>query len=165
MLPSGSLRVKVYAGIDPLSGKRHYLTETIPAGPTAAVDAEKARTRLLNQVDERRNPRTKATVNQLMDRYLELLDVEPTTRKSYEDAIRIHIRPLLGTLSIGKLNGETLDAFHTILRRCRAHCDGDRSSSTPSAVHMSAPHIAGRTPAARSQRRQSGKFISASVAH
>lgn len=27
-LSSGSLRVKVYAGIDPLSGKRHYLTET-----------------------------------------------------------------------------------------------------------------------------------------
>lgn len=43
-LPSGSLRVKVYAGIDPLSGKRHYLTETIPAGLTAAADAEKART-------------------------------------------------------------------------------------------------------------------------
>lgn len=26
-LPSGSLRVKVYAGVDPISGKRHYLTE------------------------------------------------------------------------------------------------------------------------------------------
>jgi len=35
-LPSGSLRVRVCAGTDPLSGKRHYLTETIPAGPKAA---------------------------------------------------------------------------------------------------------------------------------
>ncbi|WP_262419173.1 hypothetical protein [Micromonospora chalcea] len=61
-LPSGSLRVKVYAGIDPISGKRHYLTEVIPAGRTAA---EKARTRLLAQVDERRNPRTRATLDQL----------------------------------------------------------------------------------------------------
>ncbi|MGH4012891.1 MAG: hypothetical protein ACRDSL_02920 [Pseudonocardiaceae bacterium] len=67
-LPSGSLRVKVHGGIDPLSGRRHYLTETIPAGPTAHADAEKARTRLLNQVDEQRNPRTRATVDQLMDR-------------------------------------------------------------------------------------------------
>ncbi len=32
-LPSGSLRVKVYAGIDPVSKKRLYLDETLPAGP------------------------------------------------------------------------------------------------------------------------------------
>ncbi|MGH3927175.1 MAG: site-specific integrase, partial [Pseudonocardiaceae bacterium] len=70
-LPSGSMRVKVYAGIDPLNGRRHYLSETIPAGPRAAAEAEKVRTRLQNQVDEQRNPRTKATVNQLMDRYLD----------------------------------------------------------------------------------------------
>jgi LacI family xylobiose transport system transcriptional regulator len=35
-LPSGSLRVKVYAGIDPVSKKRLYLDETIPASPGAA---------------------------------------------------------------------------------------------------------------------------------
>lgn len=39
-LPSGSLRVKVYAGIDPLTKKRHYLREVIPAGPTAATEAD-----------------------------------------------------------------------------------------------------------------------------
>jgi integrase len=38
-------------------------------GPSAARDAERVRTRLLNQVDERRNPRTKATMNQLLDRW------------------------------------------------------------------------------------------------
>jgi hypothetical protein len=68
-LPSGSLRVRVYAGIDPFTGKRHHLVETIPAGPDAAREAEKARVRLLSQVDERRNPRTKATVSQLLDRW------------------------------------------------------------------------------------------------
>jgi integrase len=31
-LPSGSLRVRVYAGIDPIFRKRHYLTEVIPPG-------------------------------------------------------------------------------------------------------------------------------------
>jgi site-specific recombinase XerD/DNA-binding transcriptional regulator YhcF (GntR family) len=124
VLPNGALRVKVYAGEDPLTGRRHFLRETIPAGPTAGREAEKARARLLNQVDEQRNPRTKATVNQLMDRYLEVLDVDVTTRKSYEGYIRNHIRPLLGKLPIGKLTGETLDSFYTVLRRCRSHCDG-----------------------------------------
>ncbi|MFC0533169.1 hypothetical protein [Phytohabitans kaempferiae] len=51
-LPSGSLRVKVYAGTDPVTKRRHYLTETVPAGPQAQKLAEKARTRLVSQVDE-----------------------------------------------------------------------------------------------------------------
>lgn len=51
--------MSVYAGIDPVLKKRHYLVETVPAGPSAARDTERVRTRLLNQVDERSNPRTK----------------------------------------------------------------------------------------------------------
>ena len=66
-LPSGSLRVAVYAGYDPLTDQRHYLREIVPAGPKAATGAEKVRTRLLNQVDEQRNPKTQATLNQLLD--------------------------------------------------------------------------------------------------
>jgi integrase len=34
--------VKVYAGTDPITGKRHDLTDTIPPGPTANKDAQKA---------------------------------------------------------------------------------------------------------------------------
>ena len=63
--PPSSLRVKAYAGVDSLSGKQIFLPETIPPGPTAGGDAEKARTRLAAQVDERRSPRTKPTVNNL----------------------------------------------------------------------------------------------------
>lgn len=79
-LPSGSYRVKVYAGLDPVTKKRLYLDEVIPAGPRAARDAEKVRTKLLAQLDERRNPRTRATVNQMLDRYLTVVEIEPTTR-------------------------------------------------------------------------------------
>jgi integrase len=123
-LPSGSLRVRVYAGIDPVTNKRHYLTEVVPPGPKASQEAEKLRTRFLSQVDEQRNPRTRATVNQLLDRYFELLKVEPTTRESYDALVRTHIRPLLGALAVARLNGEILDSFHTQLRTCRAHCQG-----------------------------------------
>ncbi|WP_370588578.1 tyrosine-type recombinase/integrase [Pseudonocardia sp. C8] len=118
--------MRVYAGIDALSGKRNYLVETVPASPKARAEAERIRTRFINQVDEQRNPRTKATVNQLMDRYLELLDVEETTWQRYEQTIRCHIRPLLGELTVAKLDGETLDSHQAILRRCRDHCDGRR---------------------------------------
>jgi integrase len=122
--------VQVYAGRDPVSGKRHYLTETVPAGPTAAKDAEKARTRLLGQVDERKNPRTRATVNQLLDRWLTVVELEENTRAAYDSYMRHHIRPVLGTLPLTRLDTETLESFYAMLRRCRAHCSGrpgDRS--------------------------------------
>ena len=81
-LPSGALRVRVYAGVDPVTRRAHYLTETIPPGRTAARDAEKTRTRLLNQVDERKAPRTSATLNQLLDRHFDVrLDVDPSTKR------------------------------------------------------------------------------------
>jgi integrase len=125
-LPSGSFRVRVYAGIDPLTGKRHHLTEVVPAGPKAAKEAEKVRTRLLADVDERRNPRTSATVNQLLDRYLGVLEIEDTTRAGYDSIARNYVRPLLGHLAIGRVNGETLDALYSELRRCRRRCDRRR---------------------------------------
>lgn len=64
--------------------------------------AERIRTRLLSQVDERRSPRTRATVGQLLDRWLGVLDVDPSTRRTYEGYIRKHIRPLLGSLSLSQ---------------------------------------------------------------
>src|ERR687896_794308 len=70
-LPSGARRVRVYAGADPVTGRRHDLVEVIPAAPRAAALAEEARTRLLSQVDEKRQPRTNATVNQLLERHVE----------------------------------------------------------------------------------------------
>jgi integrase len=124
VLPSGAIRVRVYAGIDPVSGQRHYLTEVIPAGPGAAKDAEKARTRFLGQVDEQRSPRTHATVNDLLDRHLEMLSVEETTLDSYQTFIRNHIRPLIGHVQVGRIDGEVLDSFYKQLRTCRAHCRG-----------------------------------------
>jgi integrase len=114
----------VHAGIDPVTKKRHDLVEIVPAGPGAAKEAEKVRVRLLRQVDEKRNPRTKATVNQLLDKYLSVLNVEATTRDSYESITRNHIRPLLGDLALGRIDGEVLDSFYNQLRTCRAHCRG-----------------------------------------
>lgn len=123
-LPSGSLRVRVYAGIDPLSGRRHFLTRVIPAGPDAEKVAEKVRTKFLNEVDERRNPRTRATVSQLLDRHFALLQVEENTLTGYTSLARIHIRPLIGELPLGRINGEVLDSFYKDLRTCRVHCRG-----------------------------------------
>jgi integrase len=122
-LPSGALRVSVYAGTDPLTGGRHYLREPIPAGPRAADEARKAMRRMATEVDERRNPRTNATVNQLLDRHCELAELERNTLANYRGLSEKHIRPLIGTVKVGALDGDLFDSFYAILRRCRDHCD------------------------------------------
>ena len=60
----GSFQVLVYAGTDPLTGKPNYLTEST----RDEGQAQKILTRLLAQVDEQRNPRTKATFGKALGR-------------------------------------------------------------------------------------------------
>jgi hypothetical protein len=78
-LRSGALRVRVYAGLAPVTKKRHNLIEVVPPGPKAMRKAEAIRDRLLHEVAEKRNPRTSATVDQLLDRNLEQFDGAPNT--------------------------------------------------------------------------------------
>lgn len=125
VLPNGSIRVRVYAGVDPITRKRHRLEEIVPAGtPNASKLAEEARTRLLSQLDQKRNVKTSATVGQLVGRYLELLEVEPTTMFGYRSLVDHHVLPLLADVKLSAINGETLDSFYKELRRCRIHCRG-----------------------------------------
>jgi LacI family xylobiose transport system transcriptional regulator len=64
-LPSGSLRVRVYAGVDPASKKRQYLVQTVPAGADAADAADEVRLRLLREVAERRGSRRRPPQTQV----------------------------------------------------------------------------------------------------
>lgn len=123
-LPSGALRVSVYAGIDAVSGRRHYLREIVPAGPKAASNAEKVARRLAAQVDERRNPRTATTVDQLLDKYLDTLDVGVTTHRMYTRYLEKHVRPFIGRQKAGALDADALDSLYAELRRCQTHCVG-----------------------------------------
>jgi integrase len=123
-LASGALRVKVYAGIDPISKKRLYLRETVPAGPNARRLAERARTRLLNEVYERRNPRTDATVAQLIDRHIAEAKLGLKTRKNYRGQADKHILPCIGHQKVRAVDAAISDSFYAELRRCRDHCDG-----------------------------------------
>jgi len=122
-LPSGALQVRVYAGTDAVTGRRNNLEEVIPPGPRAAVEAEAARTRLLNQVDERRHPRTNATVNQMLDRHFELAKLDPSTLDTYCGYAAKHVRPFIGVEPVGALDADMFDSLYAEMRRCREHCD------------------------------------------
>lgn len=119
VLPSGNIRVRVYAGIDPLTGKRRYLTET-----HSPDEAEIALTRLQNQVDEKRHPRSKVTVGQVIEQWLEVAEHETSTRERIEDLVRLYIAPTFGDMEAGKLDAELLERFYARLRKCKDLCNG-----------------------------------------
>lgn len=123
-LPSGALRVRVYAGIDPVTKRRHDLLKIIPAGPNAVAQAEATLRRFRAELEERRNPRTSATVNQLLDRYLEMHSGGASTVSGYRGYVDKHVRPFIGTVKVGALEPEVLDSLYSELRRCRDHCSG-----------------------------------------
>ncbi len=87
--PSGALRVTAHAGYDPVSKRRHHLSEAIPAGPTAERQARATRDRLLAEVAERRNPRAKATVDQLLSRYPDQFDGAGSTKTLHRSDSRV----------------------------------------------------------------------------
>ncbi|MBN9113185.1 MAG: tyrosine-type recombinase/integrase [Pseudonocardia sp.] len=123
-LPSGALRVRVYAGVDPVTKRRHDLIEVVPPGPKAYERAEATRARLVASVAERRNPRTSATIDQLLEKYLDQFDGAPNTLTLYRGYVNNHISPLIGRVKVGTLEADVLDSFYAELRRCRKHCDG-----------------------------------------
>jgi integrase len=48
-------------------------------------------------------------MNQLLDRWLEVLDVDVSTRRGYLSKIETHIRPLLGSTPVSKVDAEALE--------------------------------------------------------
>jgi integrase len=78
--PHGNgFQIRVYAGQDPLTGRRLDLVGQA-ATPEAA---EKVRTRLLAQVDEQRHPKRKITVGKALEQWMDVARIEESTRDRY----------------------------------------------------------------------------------
>jgi integrase len=117
-LPSGSFRVHVYAGTDPVTGKPRRLKQTCPDEAAAYV----ALGRLLGQAAGDRFPDREATLGQALGKYLEVADLEVSTREAHEGYIRRTIGPVLGEVKIRKLGADSLDALYTALKKCSRLC-------------------------------------------
>ncbi len=129
-LPSGSFRAVVFTGIDPLTRRRQYVRETC----SSRAEAEKALTRLQGQVDENRHPKSSITVATAVEQWMEVADLEVTTRERYEDLIRLYIVPTFGDLQAGRLDAELLERFYARLHRCKSMC-----GSRPPRGHVCTP--------------------------
>jgi hypothetical protein len=98
-LPSGSFRVDVYGGTDPLTKRRIRFRKTCKDEVTAQIQLGK----FLAQAQTGKHAESTATVGQLLDQYLLLGDWDLATREGYEGYIRRTIWPALGHVQVRKL--------------------------------------------------------------
>jgi integrase len=124
--PNGSIRqrgssyqVRVYAGVDPVTSKPHYLT----ASTRNRKEADRILRRLLTQIDEQNHPRTRATLGETIDAWLDVHEADANTLAGYETHARLYVKPALGSLAVGKVEPQLLERLYADLRRCRLRCN------------------------------------------
>ena len=113
-LPSGSYRVIVYAGTDPLTGRRLRFRQTVKTEEQAQILLGK----LLEQVAEGRQPETGVTIAELLRQYMAVAELDQSTRQTYEGYIRRTILPALGPMELREVRGPVLDMLDARLHRC-----------------------------------------------
>ncbi|MGH8905930.1 MAG: tyrosine-type recombinase/integrase [Egibacteraceae bacterium] len=129
---NGTFRVLVYAGRDPLTGRERRLTATAKT----RRDAERLRTKLLGEIDRGRASGTKATVAEVIERWLATADHELTTRRNYERYTKRIILPALGDVQARRVTVEMLDRLYAELRRRGGQREQGLAGNTVRKVHF-----------------------------
>jgi hypothetical protein len=105
-LPSGSFRVTVYVGTDPLTGRAIRLKATAKTEQQARIELG----RLLKDASEGRTPESVAT---LLEEYALVAPWDVSTRQTNEGFIRRTIKPALGHIEVRKVRGPILEREHS----------------------------------------------------
>jgi integrase len=110
---NGRYQVRVYAGTDPSSGKERHLYGTAANKRTA----RQLEAKFEQQAAKAKATSSAATLNDLLDRWLEVARHAPATRYTAEKRLAKHVRPALGGKRIARITTEHLDAFYLDLER------------------------------------------------
>jgi hypothetical protein len=108
---AGHWELRAFTGNDPVTGKPTRATQTFIGTEKAAGKALSA---LVAKVNADKFSRSTATVGQLLDKWLEATEPHQRPRTVYENKRKIEarIRPKLGSVRLGKLGADTLDAAY-----------------------------------------------------
>lgn len=103
--------LRVYLGADPVAGKPRYVTKTVRGGKR---EAQKTLNELVVAAERGAIARTRTTVGDLLDAWLELArsDFSPKTVRETSGMIERYLRPALGDVPLNKLTAATLDRYY-----------------------------------------------------
>jgi integrase len=125
--------VRVDMGLDPVTGERRQRGETFRT-------RKEAEARLAEWIAEIGRGTavdgSKMTVGEYLDYWLTVYgktNLRPTTYRSYEQLIRVHIRPALGSVPLQKLTPAQLQAFYS-LKLTEGRQDGKAGGLAPRSV-------------------------------
>jgi hypothetical protein len=119
-----SYEISVPVGRDPVTQRYRYAYDHADS----REEAEGKRDAMIKRIAEGREPLNKATVDDLLERWLAVAELELSTRVSYEGYIERIIRPVLGKMRLRELEIriDILDVLYAELRRCRKLCGGKK---------------------------------------
>jgi integrase len=135
------LQVQVYAGRDPLTGRKRYVSQQVHGQTkTSMRQAKQVEARLLEEVGTGRHKGSRSrTMAELLERWLEwrptVRPIAPTTITSYRAAMDRYILPALGKLPVRQVDAATLDAFYAHLRTRGGKDSRPLRASTVHEVH------------------------------
>src|SRR5215218_10809561 len=122
------LQVQVYAGRDPLTGRKRWVSRQVPGQTKASHrQAKKVEAELLEQVDrgEQRGSRTR-TVAELVERWFtwrqQVKPISPVTVANYRGAIDRYVLPALSRARLREVDAATLDALYAQVRAHGGKC-------------------------------------------
>ena len=124
----GSWTIQVYAGRDPVSGKKMRIARTIRG---TKKEAEFALAKLINSVETGIDfNATKLTFGDYAQRWLKSKEknVRPKTMQRYSDLMRLHIVPVIGSIALLKLKPLHLEKVYEEA--------GSRGLSPQSVLHI-----------------------------
>jgi len=124
-----SWQLRVYAGIDPSSGRQRWSTRTVRGSES------EARRELGRFLEEATFARIHAgSVAELLDRWLAVASVDwaPSTKRETSSLVEHHLKPSLGHQPVAKLTTTDIDDFYADLRR---HGGRERRPLAPGTVH------------------------------
>ena len=110
-----SWRVMVYAGRDPVTGRKRQVTRTVQG---TRKEAEAVRNEMLVAVAQGKTSTTSMTFGELLDAWFEAnqADWSPRTALEHRRIIDAVLKPALGAKKLARLRASDLDALYARLR-------------------------------------------------
>jgi len=114
-LSSQRWELRVFAGNDPLTGKKRYVSRVVRGSKR---EAQSALARLVSATEDHGPAPTDVTVRQLLAAWIETSgdDLSPTTVREYRRMIETRIAPGLGAIPLRKLQASQVDRLYASLR-------------------------------------------------
>jgi hypothetical protein len=130
-----SWELRAYAGTDPETGKRNWVSATVKGSRRAA---QRELVELVSRVDYPRRMTSKATVAKLLTDWFDAVSPNwsPTTASQTKSVINHHLIPRLGHLPLQTLRTEDIDAFYGDLQRSGGPNGRPLTASTVHRIHV-----------------------------